>query len=114
LSIGVQAACMIECDARVPLMVFAKLHGIQVKDPVDLRIVRRGRLIHEAFESAATRLSAEGRITDSAAVVHELPKEITISLPKLDAEVVELHAAELTTAIAGITQTEPVETIWRH
>ena len=61
VSIGVQAAAMIDCPCRVPLIVFAKLRKIDVKDPVDLAVVRRGRLIHAAFEEAATRLDEAGR-----------------------------------------------------
>ena len=45
ISIGVQAACMFDREARVPLMVYAKAHGIDVKDPVDLAIVRPGGLL---------------------------------------------------------------------
>ena len=111
ISIGVQAACMFDCEARVPLMVYAKLRGIMVKDPVDLAVVRRGRLIHEVFQAVATRMAGEDRITDSVAVKQELAREITIAMPELDTSVVSQHATKLASAIRETATTTPAETI---
>lgn len=98
---------MVDCEARVPLMVFAKLHGINVKDPVDLAIVRPGRLIHAVFERVATKLSAEGRITDAVAVKNELEAKIAVTVPEMDAADARLHAAKLASAMHETTIAEP-------
>nr|MDO8109995.1 PD-(D/E)XK nuclease family protein [Candidatus Sigynarchaeota archaeon] len=111
ISIGVQAACMFDCTARVPLMIYAKLRGIDVKDPVDLAIVRPGRLIHEAFDRVATKLSAEGRLGDAKAVEAALNETITSKVPELDAETVETHASFLASAIGDAITTKPLALI---
>jgi len=108
ISIGVQAACMFDCEARVPLMVYAKLNGINVKDPVDLAVVRPGRLIHAAFENVAMRMSDEGRITDAAAVKNELAASIAVAVPEMDADSARLHATMLASAIQETAITEPL------
>jgi RecB family exonuclease len=111
VSIGVQAACMIECDVRVPLLVFAKLRKIDVKDPVDLSIVRRGRLIHAAFEQVASRLDAAGTLGDGEAVRAELSDAIAESLPELEAASIETQASALATTIAAAATADSTTSI---
>jgi RecB family exonuclease len=100
-SIGIQSVTMIECDARVPLLVFAKLHQIDVKDPVDLALVRRGRLIHAAFEDVAKRFGEAGKLADEAGVAAELSKTIARALPNMDEGIVAAQATCLATTIAS-------------
>jgi predicted RecB family nuclease len=111
ISIGVQAACMVDCEVRVPLMVFAKLRGIDVKDPVDLAIVRPGRLIHAVFDAVATKMATEGRITDAAAVKDELVARITTAVPEMEAGEASIHATMLATAIHEVAIAEPTAII---
>jgi RecB family exonuclease len=111
VSIGVQAACMIDCDVRVPLLVFAKLRKIDVKDPVDLAVVRRGRFIHAAFEQVASRLDAAGTLGDGEVVRSELSDAIADALPELESTTIETHASALATTIAAAATADSTTSI---
>ncbi|NMC04109.1 MAG: PD-(D/E)XK nuclease family protein [Candidatus Lokiarchaeota archaeon] len=107
VSIGVQAATMIDCPARVPLIIFAKRCKINVKDPVDLDAVRLGRLIHAAFERAMTAVDEAGKLGDGAAATGALERAITTVLPDLDATAISAHASSLSATITAAVKTQP-------
>ncbi|MBN2153955.1 MAG: PD-(D/E)XK nuclease family protein [Candidatus Lokiarchaeota archaeon] len=107
VSIGVQAAAMIDCPIRVPLIVHAKLRKIDVKDPVDLAAVRRGRLIHAAFEEAAVRLDEAGNIGDEAIAAAEIAGTIATALPELDIRAVAAQASSLAATISAAVAGRP-------
>jgi hypothetical protein len=111
VSIGVQTAVMIDCDARIPLLVYGKLHGFNVKDPVDLAIVRPGRLIHESFARVTTRLAEEGRIVERETVEKSLAVDIAVTLPELARDEVIDHAMNLSVAVQEAFATGPEKTI---
>ena len=107
VSIGVQAATMIDCPARVPLIIFAKRRKINVKDPVDLAAVRRGRLIHAAFEQAMTAVDEAGTLGDGPAATAALERAITAALPDLDAPTVSAQASSLSATITASVRAQP-------
>jgi RecB family exonuclease len=111
LSIGVQAATMIDCPVRVPLLVYAKIRKIDVKDPVDLVAVRRGRLIHAAFETVATRLAAEGLLSEEGVMKAELERKIAASLPDLEPSIVTAQASSLAATVSASVQAEPTRKV---
>ncbi len=113
VSIGVQAAAMIDCDARVPLLVFAKRHKLHVKDPVDLAAVRRGRLIHAAFDAVATGLGEAGTLGSETVVTATLSTAIASALPDLDTGAVAAQASSLSTTITAAVAAAPAAEI-RH
>jgi RecB family exonuclease len=107
VSIGVQAAAMIDCPCRVPLIIHAKLRKIDVKDPVDLAAVRRGRLIHAAFEEAATRLDEAGKLGDEVATTAGLAVAIASALPYLDTGTVAAQASSIAATITAAVTGRP-------
>lgn len=111
VSIGVQAAAMIDCPARVPLIIHAKLRKLYVKDPVDLAAVRRGRLIHATFEQAMVAVDEAGLLGNEPAATVALERAITSVLPDLDASTVAAQASSMSATITASVQSQPATAV---
>jgi hypothetical protein len=66
ISIGVQAAAMIDCDARVPLLVYAKRHKIDVKGGSLAQCRRAGTRGADGKDN--TRFSDENGVENSESI----------------------------------------------